>query len=358
VTTSPARILVIFARLGCLSFGGPVAHLAYFRDEFVARRGWLDEETFGECVALTQLLPGPSSSQTGMLVGWLRAGPLGALAAWIGFTAPSAVAMAAIAMAGPRLLPAGPIHALLLVATAVVATAVVTMRTTLAPDATRLAFALATFALVLTLQEPAIGPLTIAAGAIAGSLLLRERIAAGAPKLDLPVSPRAGIAVMLAFVVALFGLDIAARATHAPAWMLADTLFRVGSLVFGGGHVVLPLLQSQLSASGMLSNDALLTGYAAGQAMPGPLFTISSFVGASAFGGMLGWRGALLGTVAIFAPSFFLLAGALVTPIATAAIHSWIDGVIATVAFVALYFGRAPAWPLVLVAATAGFLFR
>ncbi len=361
--------------------------MAYFRDEFVRRRRWLDEGTFAQCVALTQLLPGPASSQTGMLIGWLRAGPAGAVAAWIGFTAPSAALMAGLALAAPSL-PAGPVHALLVVATAVVANAVVSMRVALAPDARRLGLALATFAAVLLVRIPQIGPLAIAASALAGAALFRGSVEPRAATLNLRVSPRAGAVAFVAFAAAIVALGAAARATHAPAWQLAAVLFRVGSLVFGGGHVVLPLLQSQLAAAGMLSNSSLLAGYAAAQAMPGPLFTIASYAGAAAFGGALGWRGALLGTVAIFAPSFFLLTGvapfyrrlsesrdvraaiaganasvvgllaaALVTPIATSALHTWIDAAAAATAFAALAFARVPSWLLVAIAVAAGAAF-
>ena len=263
------------------------------------------------------------------------------------------------------------------------------MRSTLAPDALRLCFAMATLVLVLSVHVPVVGPLAIAGGAVAGAFFLRGRVDVSAPKLDLRISARAGIAVLIAFAIVFFGLDVLARGTHSNVWQLCDVLFRVGSLVFGGGHVVLPLLQRELATNGMLSNNALLAGYAAAQAMPGPLFTIASFVGASAFGGALGWRGAIAGTLAIFAPSFFLLAGvapfyrklsesrtfragiagtnasvvgllsaALVTPIGTSAIHSWLDAAIALGAFAVLTLLRWPAWVLVAVAALAGFFFR
>jgi chromate transporter len=387
VTRSPLAVLAIFLRLGCLSFGGPIAHLGYFREEFVGRRRWLDDEAFSECVALTQLLPGPASSQTAMLIGALAAGPLGAAAAWIGFTAPSAVAMAALALAFPHAALANRIEGLLLVATAVVADAVVTMRSTLAPDATRLLLTLATFAAVLLIPVPWIGPVAIGACALAGSAILRGRVATTRPHLDFGVSRTVGIASLCALGATFVVLAAVARATLSPAAELANEFFRIGSLVFGGGHVVLPLMQSQLAHSGIVSQDAILTGYAAAQAMPGPLFTIASFAGACAFDGALGWRGALLSTVAIFAPSFFLLAGiapfykslaqrdgfraalaganasvvgllaaALVTPIATSAVHSILDAIVVVAAFAALRFARVPAWGLALLGALAGFL--
>ncbi|MDE2483202.1 MAG: chromate efflux transporter [bacterium] len=378
------EVFLVFLRLGCTSFGGPVAHLAYFHREFVARRRWLDDAAFGECVALTQLLPGPGSSQTGMLVGWLAAGPLGALAAWIAFTLPSAAAMTAIALLAPHgSLHAGAQHGLLVVAAAVVASAIVTMRTTLAPDTARLAFALAVFALVLALPLPIVTPLAIAAAAACGALLLYGRIPTNAPTLDLRVSRRAGTIVFALFLAAFVAL--AAWAAHgARDAALAQTLFRVGSLVFGGGHVVLPLLQTQVASAGLVDQRAILSGYAAAQAMPGPLFTIASYVGARALGSV---QGALLGTLAIFAPSFFLLVGvapfyrtlasnerfraalaganagvvgllaaALVTPILATAIHSFADVVVAIAAFFALHVAKLPAWSVVILGALAGFV--
>lgn len=387
----PLEVLAAFLRLGCTSFGGPVAHLAYFRTEFVERRRWLEDATFGECVALTQLLPGPGSSQTGMLIGWLAAGPLGALCAWIGFTLPSAVAMTAIALAaGTPLVTAGWLHALLLVATGVVASAIVTMRHSLAPDAQRLAIALAVLALVLLWPSPAAAPIGILASALAGAFLLRGQIPAAAPKLDLGISRRAGAAILALFILTLVTLEVAARVTQAHPIVLFDLLFRVGSLVFGGGHVVLPLLQTQAAAAGVVSSRAILEGYAAAQAMPGPLFTIASFVGAAAYNGSLGVCGAILGTIAIFAPSFALLAGvapfyralatnerfraalaganagvigllagAFVNPIWTSAVHNVLDVCFAGAAFLAVHVLKVPAWAVVLAAAFIGeLLFR
>ena len=383
---SPVEILAVFLRLGCLSFGGPVAHLAYFREEFVARRRWLDDGTFGECVALTQLLPGPGSSQTGMLIGWLAGGPLGAVAAWIGFTTPSAIAMATIAVALPHgSTTTGWLHGLLLVATAVVASALVTMRAALAPDWRRMLIALAVFALVLLAPGPVIAPVGIGAAALAGFVALHGRVKTDDPKLDLKISRRAGAAVLLLFIAALLAAALIARATQAPAAILFDTLFRVGSLVFGGGHVVLPLLQSQVASAGIVDQGTILAGYAAAQAMPGPLFTISSYVGRAAYDGTLGAAGALIGTLAIFSPSFFLLPGvapfyralasndrfrsalaganagvvgllgaAFVTPIWTTAVHTVVDGVAVFIAFLALYVCRVPPWVVVLAGAGVG----
>ncbi len=381
-----SKVLAVFIRLGCTSFGGPVAHLGYFHREFVERRRLLDDATFGECIALTQLLPGPSSSQTGMLIGWIAAGPLGALTAWIGFTLPSAVLMTAFALALPRLDPyAGWLHGLLLVAAAVVASAIVTMRATLAPDFARILVALGVFGLVILAPFGAVAPVAIALAAIAGAIALHGRIPLAQPHLDLRISRRAGTAILVAFTLVFAGLTVwATHGSHVA--ILATTLFGVGSLVFGGGHVVLPLLQTQLASGGIIDQRTMLAGYGAAQAMPGPLFTLASFVGARAYGASLAILGAALGTLAIFAPSFFLLAGiapfyralaandrfraalaganagvvgllaaAFVTPIWNTAVHGGTDVVFVIAAFLAIHVAGVPAWAVVLLGAIASF---
>lgn len=381
------EVFLTFLRLGCSSFGGPVAHLAYFEREFVARRKWLDHDTFGECIALTQLLPGPGSSQTGMLIGWLSAGPLGAFAAWAGFTLPSAVLMAAFALALPVSNPnAGWLHGLLLVATAVVASAIATMRVSLAPDPIRIALALAVMALVILWKLPVVTPIAIALCACFGAFVLFGRVKTAEPKLDLHVKRSMGVTALAAFALLFVVLGLWA-ATGSHLGTLADALFRIGSLVFGGGHVVLALLQSQMAQTGIISQSSILAGYAAAQAIPGPLFTISSFAGASAFGGSLGIGGSVVATVAIFAPSFLLLTGiapfyrslasnerfraalaganagvigllaaAFVHPIFTSAVRDWADGVFALLAFIAIHYVRVPAWILVILGAAAGWV--
>jgi len=379
-------VFLTFLRLGCTSFGGPVAHLSYFQREFVQRRHWLDDAAFGECVALTQLLPGPASSQTGMLVGWLRAGPAGALAAWIGFTLPSAALMTLFALAVPHAdVGAGWLHGLLLVAVAVVAAALVAMRRSLAPDPARCVLAIAVLALVLFVPLPIVAPLAIGAAALAGLALPGAREFAQ-PRLELHVSQRAGILALVLFACTFVALGLwAASAAHAA--ILANTLFRIGSLVFGGGHVVLPLLQTQAVAAGIVDAPTILAGYAAAQAMPGPLFTIASYTGASAWHSSLGVSGALLGTLAIFAPSFFLLAGvapfyrrlsrsrhfrmalaganagvvgllaaAFVEPIFSNTVRTPLDGIAALAAFIAIQYAKVPAWAMVILGALFGYV--
>lgn len=380
-------VFLTFLRLGCTSFGGPVAHLAYFQREFVERRRWLDDAAFGECVALTQLLPGPGSSQTGMLLGWLRAGPAGAIGAWVGFTLPSAVLMAAFALAVPHAnVHAGWLHGLLLVAVAVVAAALVSLRRALAPDLARSLLAIGVLAAILLAPPyPIITPLVIAVAAIIG-LFLPETYAAARPQLDLQLSRSAGIVAFALLVLTFAALGLWAT-SGAHLAILSNTLFRIGSLVFGGGHVVLPLLQTQAVAAGIVDGRTILAGYAAAQAMPGPLFSIASYVGASAWGSTLGVAGAIAGTIAIFAPSFFLLAGvapfyrqlatnkrfraalaganagvvgllaaAFVTPIFVTSIRTPLDGAAALVAFAAIQYAKVPAWIMVILAALFGFI--
>ncbi len=379
-------VFLTFFRLGCTSFGGPVAHLSYFQREFVERRHWLDDTTFGECVALTQLLPGPASSQTGMLLGWLRAGPAGAVAAWMGFTLPSAVLMTLFALAVPHTnVRAGWLHGLLLVAVAVVASAIVALRRSLAPDLARSLLAVAVLLLMLVVPLPVVTPLSIAAAALVG-LLLPGTNRRAEPKLDLHVSRRSGILALVLFGLAFLALGLWSTGGSHVA-ILANTLFRIGSLVFGGGHVVLPLLQTQAVAAGIVDSPTILAGYAAAQAMPGPLFTLASYVGASAWHSSLGVVGALTGTLAIFAPSFFLLTGiapfyrqlaanarfraalaganagvvgllaaAFVTPIFSGTVRTPLDGIAALVAFAAIQYAKVPVWSLVILAALFGYL--
>jgi chromate transporter len=324
-----------------------------------------------------------------MLIGWLRGGPPGAFAAWIGFTLPSALLMTVIALELPHAsIGTAWLHPVLIVAAAVVASALVAMRASLAPDFARLAIAFALMAVVLAFPLPYTVPLAIAGAALAGLAVLRSQTAVTEPTLDLRVRPHVATIVIAAFAFAFFVLGWWAS-TGAHAAILFDVLFRVGSLVFGGGHVVLPLLQTQAVAAGIVDQRAVLTGYAAAQAMPGPLFTISSFVGAAAWNGGLGALGAALGTVAIFAPSFFLLAGiapfyralasssrfrsalaganagvvgllaaAFITPILRTAVHTPLDAVGAFAAFIAIHYANVPAWALVLVAALSGYFWE
>lgn len=309
-------MLWAFLRLGLTSFGGPVAHIGYYRAEFVERRKWLDEHTYADIVALWQFLPGPTSSQVGITLGTMRAGWLGALAAWIGFTMPSALAMILFGYGVTRfgdLSGAAWLHGLKIVAVAVVAQAVWGMARSLAPDRERATIAVG--AAILALAVPsALGQVgAILAGGLIGWGLLADRAAvrSGMPALAVHVPRSLSIAAAILFVALLIGLPLLAAAVPVHAIQLFDSFYRSGALVFGGGHVVLPLLQAEVVPSGWVSNDAFLAGYGAAQAVPGPLFTFAAYLGTVMGPVPNGWVGGLLCLVAIFLPSFLLLLGAL-----------------------------------------------
>src|SRR5438132_13601267 len=308
------EVLGAFLRLGLTSFGGPVAHLGYFREEFVHRRRWLDDKSYADLVALCQFLPGPASSQVGLAVGMLRAGYAGALAAWTGFTLPSAIALVFFAYGVSALgdsAGAGWLHGLKVAAVEVVAQAVLGMARTLAPDRARAT--LAVVAAIIALGAPSswgqIG--AIALGGIVGAVLLRggEEIAPAA--LPLHVSRALGALLLVAFFALLIGLPLLAAAIPSQALKEFDAFYRAGSLVFGGGHVVLPLLQASVVPPGWVGNDTFLAGYGAAQAVPGPLFTFAAYLGTVMGPPPNGWLGGLICLVAIFLPSFFLAIGAL-----------------------------------------------
>jgi chromate transporter len=309
-TSAIAEVFTIFLRLGCTSFGGPIAHLGYFRAEFVERRRWLDERAYADLVGLAQFLPGPTSSQTGFAIGLRRAGYLGGLAAWTGFTVPSAVVLVLFAYGAAPLAAtaagAGLLHGLKLVAVAIVAQAVWGMARTLAPDRPRAS--IAAVAVLITVAAPAeIGQIAaIVLGAAAGLTLCRDLGTAMVPEaLAMPVSRRVGATCLALFAVLLvlppllrpLGADVA----------FFDAFYRSGALVFGGGHVVLPLLRDAVVAPGWVSDNAFLAGYGATQAVPGPVFTFAAYLGAT----MHGVPGAIVALIAIFLPGMLLMTGTL-----------------------------------------------
>ena len=315
--SSPSRALEVFTtflKLGLTSFGGPIAHLGYFRDELVLRRKWIDEGRYGEIVALCQFLPGPASSQVGFCLGLLRGGPLGALAAWTAFTLPSAIllvlfAYGAASAGGP--VEAALVHGLKLVAVAVVAQAVYGMARGLTPDRTRAGIALVAV-LIVTFAATAIGQVAaIAMGAVAGLILCRQAGAGPVGHLAVPISRRFGAGCLAAFVALLVVMPLWASASGSADINLFDAFYRSGALVFGGGHVVLPLLKAEIVDKGWLSNDVFLAGYGAAQAVPGPLFTFAAYLGA-AIGQMTGdFAAAAVALVAIFLPGLLLVTGVL-----------------------------------------------
>lgn len=381
------EVFLAFLKLGLTAFGGPAAHIGYFRETFVVRRRWLDDAAFADLVALAQFLPGPASSQTGLAIGLLRAGPLGALAAWAGFTLPSAVLMVLFAYGVAHFgggLGQGWLHGLKAVAVAVVAQAVIGMARTLSPDLPRAGIALVAAALVLALPAMPGQLCALVFGAAAGlAALARPPLSGEAP---MPAVGRgAGAAMVMLAVALLAGLPLAASLSGSPALALADAFYRAGALVFGGGHVVLPLLQSALVGPGRLAQDVFLAGYGAAQALPGPLFTLAAYLGAAMPQAPNGLAGAALGLVFIFLPGALLmmgvlpfwhslrasararaaltginaavvglLAAALYDPVWRSGIRGPADLALAAAAFLALSYGRAPPWLVVILGALAG----
>jgi len=386
----PWAVFVIFLRLGLTSFGGPVAHLGYFREEFVVRRRWLSERSYADLVALCQFLPGPASSQVGMALGLSRCGYAGALAAWVGFTLPSALALILFALGianyGAALAP-GALHGLKVVAVAVVAQAVWGMARNLCPDGLRVTI-MALAACLVLLAPSAWGQVgVISAAAVAGLWLFKPERATAHEPLPITISRGAGVFWLVLFFALLIGLPLAAGLLPSPSLGLVDAFYRAGSLVFGGGHVVLPLLQAEFVPSGWVDSEVFLAGYGAAQAVPGPLFTFAAFLGASSTTGPSGWGGASIALVAIFAPSFLLVAGvlpfwesvrrnvrvqaallgvnaavvglllaALYHPVWSGAIHAPRDFALALLALVALMFWKLPPWLVVAGCALAGWL--
>jgi chromate transporter len=326
---SALEVLAVTLRLGLTSFGGPVAHIGYQRDAFVTRHRWLDEHTFGELVALCQTLPGPASSQLTVAVGRLRAGWAGAVAAWVGFTLPSAVVMTLVGLGvaagglpatGPA---AGAIAGLKVVAVAVVAQAVVSMARQLTPDAPRILMAAVAAGCALVAPTPLTQLLLIAVAALVGGVALPRSAGRTRPTDDARPTDRddddppatggrrTAIALAAAFVLVVLGSQAIALATGNPGAGLVAALVRAGALVFGGGHVVLPLLDAGVVAPGWVSPDAFLAGYGVAQAVPGPLFTFAAYLGAAASAGPGGVAGAALATAAIFVPGTLLVLAAL-----------------------------------------------
>jgi chromate transporter len=372
--------------LGLTSFGGPVAHLGYFRREYVTRRGWLDETAFGDLVSLCQSLPGPASSQLGIAIGTRRAGMLGGLVAWLGFTLPSAILLTLFGLltASADLSAAGWVHGLKLAAVAIVAGAVWAMARTLTPDWPRRIVAIAAAVVALVWTTPFSQVAIIAAGAVIGRIALAPPAPTSTSPEPSPVSRRAGVVALSLFVVLLLGLPILRAAGGQPI-ALFDGFYRSGALVFGGGHVVLPLLHATVVDPGWVTDDRFVAGYGAAQAVPGPLFTFSAYLGAVSGPPPNGVVGAVIALVAIFLPSFLLIFGALpfwdwlrgslgfrramtgtnaavvgillaalYTPVWTSAIDAPIDALVAAAALAVLLTGRVPPVAIVALCALAG----
>ena len=385
------EVFLAFLRLGFTAFGGPIAHLGYFRDTFVSRRRWLDEASYADLVALCQFLPGPASSQVGIGIGLAKAGLPGALAAWAGFTLPSAVALTLFGygvVAFGDVLPHGVLHGLKIAAVAVVAQALWGMGRTLCPDALRMTLAVLAAIVVLALPSPWTQVGVIVAGGLAGRGALRVATNGHAGGLHVPVSNAAAIAALATLALLLLGLPVLASIWPNHAVAIFDAFFRAGSLVFGGGHVVLPLLQAEVVPHGWVGNEAFLAGYGAAQAVPGPLFTFAAYLGTVMESAPNGWAGATLCLIAIFVPSFLLVTGmlpfwvrlrevtalrqallgvnaavvglllaAFYDPVWTSGVRSAADFAMALGAFTLLVFWRTPPWLVVGLVAAAGWAF-
>lgn len=379
------EIFLIFFRLGFTSFGGPIAHLGYFRQEFVERRKWLDEHAYADLVSLCQFLPGPASSQVGIALGLFRGGLPGAIAAWLGFTLPSAIALVLFGLGLSFIgdtLGTGWLHGLKIVAVAVVAQALWGMGKSLSPDKVRATIAVCAAAIATIIPSSPGQMGAIVAGGLVGWAFLRTSNTLPHSFIQAGSSKVSGIVLLTAFFLFLFLLPVAAANSNSYAVTLFDRFYRVGALVFGGGHVVLPLLQLQVVPSGWVSNDVFLAGYGAAQAVPGPLFTFAAYLGAVSTQTPSGWVGAGIALVAIFLPSFLLITGilpfweklrghhamqrsmlginaavvglllaAFYNPVWTSAIRSASDFCLAGIAFLLLVFWKFPPWLVVLLAA-------
>ncbi|MFC3886190.1 chromate transporter [Bacillus songklensis] len=379
------EILLVSTKLGLTSFGGPVAHLGYFRDEYVKKRNWLDERSYADLVALCQFLPGPASSQVGISIGMVRGGIVGGILSWAGFTLPSVIALVIFAyvLQGFDAADSGWIHGLKVVAVAVVAQALLGMGKNLTPDRTRITIAV--IAAVITLFYPsAVGQIMIIviAGCI-GYVLYNNADLNKVEDMSISIRKSTGIAAWILFFGLLIGLPFLRQAAPSLWISMIDTFYRVGSIVFGGGHVVLPMMEREVVPPGWVSEEAFLAGYGATQAVPGPLFTFASYLGTITSG----WRGAIIATVAMFFPSFLLVLGtlpfwnalrrrpvfqaalmgvnaavvgillaALYDPVWTSAIKEPADFALALLAFTLLMYWKIAPWIVVIATAVGGYV--
>jgi len=387
-----AQIFWAFLVLGATAFGGPVAHFGYFRTEFVERHKWIDERGFADLVSLCQFLPGPASSQTGIAIGMMKGGWAGGVAAWLGFTTPAAIIMIGLGFGlsfAETSAGQGVVHGLKLAAVAVVANALWGMARTACGDAVRASFAAVACVLILFAGDAWFQLAVIAIAAGAGGLILRDAPLDPADGTPTRGNRAVGIALLAVFLLMLFALPVVAESVRAGNLDAFTSFFRVGSLVFGGGHVVLPLLEAEVVPTGWTSTDAFLAGYGAAQAIPGPMFALTGYLGNvidPGHGYLGGWTGGVLAIVAVFLPSFLLLGATLpfwdalrsrdriraalsgvnaavvglllavlFTPVWTSSVRDTSDFATVVVAVVLLAFWRLPPWLVVMLAAVAGF---
>lgn len=379
------EIFIISTRLGFTSFGGPIAHLGYFREEYVKKRKWIDERSYAELVALSQFLPGPASSQVGIGIGISRGGVIGGIVSFLGFTMPSVIALILFAYLaqGFDVSSSGFIQGLKIVAVAIVAHAILGMAKNLTPDLTRKAIALLALLATLLIPHFSVQVAVIVGAGMLGFILFREKNEKEETSFNIPISKKTGAFCLSLFFGLLLGLPIISSFSSV-AWIsMVDSFYRAGSLVFGGGHVVLPLLEREFVPTGLISEETFLAGYGAAQAVPGPLFTFASFIGAD----IGGWTGGLIATVAIFLPAFLLIIGVLpfwnalrkndkvkgafsavnaavvgllisafYQPIWTSAILTPLDFSFAAILFFMLAFMKLPPWSIVVAGAVGGYL--
>lgn len=384
------EVFITFFRLGLTSFGGPVAHLSYFHDEFVKKKKWIDEHAYADLVALCQFLPGPASSQVGMAIGLNRAGIAGAIVAWIGFTIPSAIILILFGLGVTHLnlnAHQGWLHGLKVVAVSVVAQAVYNMGKNLCPDKERISIAIISSVIVLFFTSAFIQVLVLVLAGIFGAYFFKESKELPHIPMKSASSKRTGAIFLTIFLVILIFLPILRSVFHNQAINLFDSFYRVGSLVFGGGHVVLPLIQSEVVPTGWISKDLFMAGYGLAQAIPGPLFAFSAYVGAVSNFYPNGWLGGMLCLVAAFLPAFLLIVGilpfwerlrsfprirqsmlginasvvgillaALYHPVWTSAVFSVKDFALASVGFLLLERWKLSSWIVVLLTALISFL--
>jgi chromate transporter len=386
-TRSLLEVLGVSTRLGLTSFGGPIAHLGYFRQEYVVRRGWIDEAHYADLVALCQFLPGPASSQVGMAIGIVRSGLLGGVAAWLGFTLPSALALVAFAygLQALNVADAGWLHGLKVVAVAVVAQAVWGMARNLAADRERASLAIVAAVAVLASRTAASQVLIIVVAGLVGWTLLGVAGPSTSPPVQVRIRKGVAIGSLTLFFILLVGLPIARQIAPGHALSVFDSFYRAGSLVFGGGHVVLPLLQAEVVPPGWVTTEEFIAGYGAAQAVPGPLFTFAAYLGAVMHEKPNGWLGAAWALIAVFFPSFLLIVGALpfweflrfrasfqaalrginaavvglllaalYDPVWSSAIKGPADFSLALIGFGLLMFWRLPPWLVVVISALGG----
>ena len=384
------QVFLIFLKLGLTSFGGPVAHLGYFREEFVSKRRWLSDAQYADIVALCQFLPGPASSQVGMAIGLSHASYKGALSAWLGFTLPSAIFLIIFALGVSYysdIATSGILHGLKIASVAIVAQAIWGMAKNLCPNKARITIMTITTCFVLVVPSAIGQVLAIIMAGFIGWRLFQPNMDEAHQALNVPISKKSGSIWLLMFFVLLVVLPMITWIWPNAIVILMDDFYRAGVLVFGGGHVVLPLLQAEVVETGMVSNDLFLAGYGATQIVPGPLFTFAAFLGASMNEFPNGWLGGMIALVAIFLPSFLLVVGVLpfwevlrhhtqtkaalmginaaVVGLLLAAFYQpiWVNTIfnatdfsLALIAFVALMYWKLPIWLVVIASGMLGWL--